>query len=328
MRCVFRMLASSHHPSYHHPRIQNTRLYATRRRSANAPPLSPLQRILTSRLKLLQSQPLELMRIAGVSFEGRQEAVSQLTPNQPVMFSKEPHNEFDPNAVAIHSLHGVQLGYVPRERTGAFIHPVTFGKVATVGHTSSSSSGGESPLWGAMVEVQPRVPGINVPDLPRQLAKNSVCRLSMHLAGQQWEEYKARVVSASGGRCMLTGVPNAAVTEQWEVDDVAKIVRLVGFVAEAPDVTELRYSLLLGSNDDSTKSDVVGRLKSVLAQMNGWSTTERAAEEYIHSVQRRMEERSKYEDWKLEVKAFLHSVSQDDAFASVLQRSLHDDIII
>lgn len=82
--------------------------------SPDSPPLP------ASRGRALQrtSSPSLTFRIAGVTFEGRQAAVAGLTPGQALRLVREPDNPADPAAVAVETLPGARLGYVPRDRTG------------------------------------------------------------------------------------------------------------------------------------------------------------------------------------------------------------------
>lgn len=41
------------------------------------------------------------VRVTGVSFDGRQEYIAQLTGNEPCRLEPEPENKFDPNAIAV-----------------------------------------------------------------------------------------------------------------------------------------------------------------------------------------------------------------------------------
>ncbi len=52
------------------------------------------------------------------------------------MMVKQPDNTYDPNAVAVQTLHGQDLGYVPREHTARFPHDVTFGHVYSLGQNA------------------------------------------------------------------------------------------------------------------------------------------------------------------------------------------------
>ncbi len=60
------------------------------------------------------------IRVAGVTFEGRQPRVRALVPGTPVVLVREPHNPYDPRAVAVHDVAGASLGYIPRELTAPF----------------------------------------------------------------------------------------------------------------------------------------------------------------------------------------------------------------
>lgn len=44
--------------------------------------MTPMEIVLSNRAKVCSSQPVEKLRVAGVSFEGRQAAVSQLQPRK------------------------------------------------------------------------------------------------------------------------------------------------------------------------------------------------------------------------------------------------------
>lgn len=57
-------------------------------------------------------------RVAGVTFEGRQEHVKNLAGGEDVQIRPEPENKYDPNALAVHVAAGfgtAHIGYVPRE---------------------------------------------------------------------------------------------------------------------------------------------------------------------------------------------------------------------
>lgn len=45
--------------------------------------------------------PILNVRVAGVSFDGRQQKISLLTGNEPCRLQPEPENKFDPNAIAV-----------------------------------------------------------------------------------------------------------------------------------------------------------------------------------------------------------------------------------
>ena len=60
------------------------------------------------------------------------------------MLTKEPENLFDPNAIRVSRLDGLQLGYVPKDLTHRFPHRTTFGHVHSVGQTDEG-------MWGCQV---------------------------------------------------------------------------------------------------------------------------------------------------------------------------------
>lgn len=62
-------------------------------------------------------------KIAGVTFEGRQEIISLLTGKEAVRMLPEPENAYDKNAIAIEVSRGGEIskiGYVPRELAKEF----------------------------------------------------------------------------------------------------------------------------------------------------------------------------------------------------------------
>ncbi len=58
-----------------------------------------------------------ICKVAGVTFEGRQEHIAKLHMSDPVQIVPEPENPYDPNALAVHVAHGgdvFHVGYIPR----------------------------------------------------------------------------------------------------------------------------------------------------------------------------------------------------------------------
>ena len=57
-------------------------------------------------------------RVAGVTFEGRQALIAQLSTSDPCRIVPEPTNAYDKNALAVHVAHDGQvwhIGFVPRD---------------------------------------------------------------------------------------------------------------------------------------------------------------------------------------------------------------------
>lgn len=59
------------------------------------------------------------VKVAGVSFEGRQSVLARLKGNEPCRLVPEPTNAYDPNALAVHVALSdgsiAHVGYVPRD---------------------------------------------------------------------------------------------------------------------------------------------------------------------------------------------------------------------
>ena len=60
-----------------------------------------------------------ICKVAGVSYENRQDVIGQLIGNEPCRIMPEPENKYDPNALAVHVAVApgqiAHVGYVPRE---------------------------------------------------------------------------------------------------------------------------------------------------------------------------------------------------------------------
>ena len=54
------------------------------------------------------------MKVAGVTFEGRQRFVRRLTPTSVVQLEADPENPYDPNAIKVIA-DGNQIGFIPKE---------------------------------------------------------------------------------------------------------------------------------------------------------------------------------------------------------------------
>jgi hypothetical protein len=53
-------------------------------------------------------------RVVGVTFEGRQTVVAQLSPGEQLWLRREPHNPHDRNAIRVERQNGQQIGYISR----------------------------------------------------------------------------------------------------------------------------------------------------------------------------------------------------------------------
>jgi hypothetical protein len=75
--------------------------------------------------------------IVGVQFPNargasRRFAVDLQRPGDPVELRREPKNPADPNAIAVHTVEGVQMGYVPAERAPYIGMMMTRGAVTAI----------------------------------------------------------------------------------------------------------------------------------------------------------------------------------------------------
>ena len=84
-------------------------------------------------------------RVAGVTFEGRQALIAQLSTNDPCRVVPEPTNAYDKNALAVHVAHNGavwHIGFVPRE-IAAEIAPFLEGE-AVMCHIAEITGGFET----------------------------------------------------------------------------------------------------------------------------------------------------------------------------------------
>ncbi|KAL4447434.1 hypothetical protein ABPG75_004653 [Micractinium tetrahymenae] len=250
------------------------------------PPLAPVEpSVLDSRRWLLQQVPVLQFRAVGVSFEGRQALIPQLSRDQAVAFVREPANPHDPHAVAIRTLAGASLGYIPRDKTFHFIQDLCYGSVGSVGQAES-----EEGLWGFNVLVQPSIPPAEVLAFPASLRPHVT--LGLHLEGPAWAALKQRMLAAAGGRCAVTAVPLAAVHERWTFDEPSRVLRLAGFRTEAPEVQQV--SGLLGLESGAAEGAA-----SLLRDLNCWSDADVAA--YLAAM-RQLEAQRSVEPWRLDLR--------------------------
>ena len=256
-----------------------------------APPPGPSSPALpAARARALQrsSTPPITVRIAGVTFEGRQAAVAALTPGQSVRCLPEPANPVDPDAVAVETLPGARLGYVPADRTGEVFGgesassaglPHAYARVVSVGQAAPNEEEEEedghghphpdSP-WGAAVSLHPGLPPLDPDALPPSLRPAS--DLAAWLPPLTWEALRAATARAAGFRCEVTGGRGAGcavfVHEAWRLEPAARIARLTGLQALAPEVHIAKHALVL-----TRPSDVATALAALRA-VNEWSVEE------------------------------------------------------
>ncbi len=52
--------------------------------------------------------------VVGVTFDDRQHTISLMRVGDKLVLMREPYNPFDPNAIAVETLSGEQVGYLSR----------------------------------------------------------------------------------------------------------------------------------------------------------------------------------------------------------------------
>lgn len=66
-------------------------------------------------------------KLAGVTFEGRQDVLGRLSPGAPLRLVRQPDNEYDPNACALMDAHGDQVGFFNRRLAAALAPTIDAG---------------------------------------------------------------------------------------------------------------------------------------------------------------------------------------------------------
>ena len=95
-------------------------------------------------------------KVAGVSYDGRQDIIASLTGNEPCRISPEPLNKFDPNALAVHiaTSGGVMhVGYIPRE-IAAQIAPHLEGEAAMADIAEITGGWDDGIAFGLRIRVE------------------------------------------------------------------------------------------------------------------------------------------------------------------------------
>lgn len=182
--------------------------------------------------------------------------------------------------MAISTLDAIPLGYVPKDRTQAFIHSICFGKVYSVGQAQ------EGGLWGCSVDMQPRTPPVVVLSLPANLQGR--CHVTRLLAGSQWDTVRNETLRRTNWRCNISGAPTSRVAERWALDEECRVLKLVGFAAEAPEVTRIADMLETGED-----------LSRELQIMNEW--TDQDVARYLKHAVELAQKRGQRGEWRLDL---------------------------
>ena len=94
-------------------------------------------------------------KLAGVTFEGRQDVLAQLAPGAPLRLGRQPDNPYDANAVALYDARGDQVGFFNR-RLAAALAPVIDAGVAYDVEVTDVTGGEDGRSFGVNVLVSQR----------------------------------------------------------------------------------------------------------------------------------------------------------------------------
>lgn len=94
-------------------------------------------------------------KLAGVTFEGRQEVVARLSADMPLRLERQPDNEYDPNAAALFDAYGDQVGFFNR-RLAAALAPYLDAGVEYDVVVSDVTGGLDGASFGVNVQVSRR----------------------------------------------------------------------------------------------------------------------------------------------------------------------------
>lgn len=271
----------------HHPRLHQDRNKTTTRAQSQPSPSD----IFLHRCQWQQQLSYQLHRAVGVSFEDRQSHIPSLQHDQSLAFIKEPNNPYDPNAVAIQSLDGTNLGYISKDANSAFIHPVVFGFVHTVGKSSIH----EDAKWGFRVAVQPALPGMTVLAPPDSVAIE-IARLTDHLDDASppvqyaLQQLKQCILVNKNDeeeiRCYISHAPNPTkITPIIYFNDQSKTAVVTGFKPVCQAVYDAER-LLLSSSGTKTSSVKI----DILKRLNFWNEAETGT--YLRYVKKLQKDRS------------------------------------
>lgn len=94
------------------------------------------------------------MKVAGVSFEGRQRIVSRLKIGQELAFIPDPSNPYDNHAVKICTTNGEQIGFIAREYNNQIFNNLINGYGTYKVSVSNITGGGMGANYGCNIKVQ------------------------------------------------------------------------------------------------------------------------------------------------------------------------------
>lgn len=91
-------------------------------------------------------------KLAGVTFDGRQQVIRCLVPGQQLRFVREPNNPYDSNAINVMTMSGLSVGFIAKDKNSQLAYDLDHGKRFNV-KVASISGGGFDCSYGVNIQV-------------------------------------------------------------------------------------------------------------------------------------------------------------------------------
>jgi single-stranded-DNA-specific exonuclease len=92
-------------------------------------------------------------KLAGVTFEGRQNVIRTLTVGQTLYFVREPDNKYDQNAINVKTEDGRSVGFIAKDKNFQLAYDLDHGKKFGV-VVAGVTGGGFDCAYGVNVKVE------------------------------------------------------------------------------------------------------------------------------------------------------------------------------
>lgn len=252
------------------------------RTTLNVPRLQPFR----PRREMIYAARTLSVNVAGVSFEQRQDLVKMMRVGNAVLLEQEPLNRFDPKAVAVYTLSGEKLGYVPRTLTHLLRQQrYVLGVVESVGPVAMDEAQVDAPeegetvesekaddLWYLCVTVKPNLPALTIDLVPKTVWGTN---MKAELPDEDWDAVRTQTYERAGYRCEVCGDQGdkwpVVCQEEYQYDSESlsrNRQTFKGFVALCPACHKVKHA---------GRSIVDGGLKLVSSQLmrvNRWTHSE------------------------------------------------------
>ncbi|KAG2448308.1 hypothetical protein HYH02_006892 [Chlamydomonas schloesseri] len=243
--------------------------------------------LLEARTAAEQRHAPETFRLAGVTFDGRQDLVRALRPDQVLLLEREPWNPYDPAAVRVTDLRGRTLGYVPRKDGYNSRYSRTehgFGLVASAGPVAEPGPSN----YGAAVFARPNLASLTLEPLLPPAASEAACLSDLPTSlGPRLPALRAASLAAANFRCEVSGASEAqlplVLTPVWRFNAGARRVQLVRLAVLSQPLAEAKRRLEEGLMAAAAAAVAAGELPGASAAgasgISGSSGSSGAAEE-------------------------------------------------